>query len=656
MLTEGTNNEARGTHHPVAPSGVPAPPPPFTLSYDEAALAAEEAAIEEVAGVAPHDLEDAALTYPGYAAYPSVEEDALSLFDTPPDAESQPSGPELFAGTAAPEEAPDSFLDEPPAEAFPHADDASEAAAPEEAGASDGGVADADSADAAISAATTPTKRDNRPHPRRAPKQTGGPRSPFALSYKTQTILSFVAIALLTVGACMGMVAFIWGQFFSTYAANNIESLAQQTANRVAAAYERTLELDGDTLTPAVEMADTSDELGVVVANETGAIIYNSAGDDPSQANPSDATRIAVAPIVTNTGEVGSVRVWVYGSSSLMSKVDREFQQETYAALMYAGIISLVIALALGILFARALVHPVNRVTRTAHELSSGNLAARTGMQGTNEIARLGETIDGMAESFERDRKLEKQLTSDVAHELRTPLMAIQATVEAMIDGVYDRDDEHLMQVDAEVQRLSKLVGALLKLSRMEMRSQPMREETVDLTALADDVVVSHEAFIEESGLSIHLDAQPNVKTIGDEDLIKQAITNLVSNAVRYTDEGGSITISVAREGRMAAISVADTGIGLSPEEEKMVFSRFWRADSGRAKESGGLGVGLALVKEIVDRHHGRVSVKGEKGVGSVFTLYFPLYDEEKSLAQARMAVRAMERRQRGGVFTDKRT
>ena len=87
-----------------------------------------------------------------------------------------------------------------------------------------------------------------------------------------------------------------------------------------------------------------------------------------------------------------------------------------------------------------------------------------------------------------------------------------------------------------------------------------------------------------------------------------------------------------------------------------MVFSRFWRADSGRAKESGGLGVGLALVKEIVDRHHGRVSVKGEKGVGSVFTLYFPLYDEEKSLAQARMAVRAMERRQRGGVFTDKRT
>ncbi len=656
MLAEGTNNEARGTHHPVAPSGVPAPSPPFALSYDEAALAAEEAAIEEVAGVAPHDLEDAALTYPGYAAYPSIEEDALSLFDTPPDAENQPSGPEPFAGTPAPEEAPDSFLDESPAEAFPYADDASGAAAPEEAAASGEGAADADSADAAISAATTPTKRDNRPHPRRAPKQTSGPRSPFALSYKTQTILSFVAIALLTVGACMGMVAFIWGQFFSTYAANNIESLAQQTANRVAAAYERTLELDGDTLTPAVEMADTSDELGVVVANETGAIIYNSAGDDPSQANPSDATRIAVAPIVTNTGEVGSVRVWVYGSSSLMSKVDREFQQETYAALMYAGIISLVIALALGILFARALVHPVNRVTRTAHELSSGNLAARTGMQGTNEIARLGETIDGMAESFERDRKLEKQLTSDVAHELRTPLMAIQATVEAMIDGVYDRDDEHLMQVDAEVQRLSKLVGALLKLSRMEMRSQPMREETVDLTALADDVVVSHEAFIEESGLSIHLDAQPNVKTIGDEDLIKQAITNLVSNAVRYTDEGGSITISVAREGRMAAISVADTGIGLSPEEEKMVFSRFWRADSGRAKESGGLGIGLALVKEIVDRHHGRVSVKGEKSVGSVFTLYFPLYDEEKSLAQARMAVRAMERRQRGGVFTDKRT
>lgn len=648
MYAEGSNSNEEGRSQPAEPSV------PFAFSYDEAALQAEDAAIAEVAGVAPSSFDEASdegLMYPGYAAYPDVEEDALSVFDAAHHEEdeegvvSDPTEvqPVVVASEESMADASPALLQEATPEAASKADSTASAPASREEPEQEG---------------STPAdrpKKEDRPHLRRAPKQANTPKTPFALSYKARAIISFVVIALITVGISMGMVALIWGQFFSTYAANNIESLAKQTANRIEVAYEKTLDLGGDTLTPAVELAGSSDELGVVVADMGGNTLYTSASGDSAKDNPSAATQIAIASVYYDGETIGSVRVWVYGSNALMSKVDREFLRDTYLALACAGGISLIIALVIGIIFARALVHPVNQVMKTARELSNGNLSARTGMQGTNELSRLGETIDDMADSFERDRKLEKQLTSDVAHELRTPLMAIQATVEAMIDGVYDRDDEHLMLVDAEVQRLSKLVGALLKLSRMEMRTQPMRKEVVDLTELADDVVVSHEAFIEDSGLTIHLDAQPNVKTIGDSDLIKQAIANLVSNAVRYTDEGGSITISVAREGRMAVIAVKDTGIGLTPEEEKMVFSRFWRADSGRAKESGGLGIGLALVKEIVDRHHGRVSVKGEKGVGSVFTLSFPLYDEEKSIAQARMAVRALERRQRGGFFADKR-
>lgn len=632
---------------PIPPAGVP---------YDEEDLAAEDAAIEEIAGEAPSSfdapfseaavapaseegsifdtpLEDAA---DGYGPFPQDEE-TLTFEESVPANEADPVTPPDLAASVDAADAAEAAT-EPPVASVPPAPPAApaspaspEAPSPKEA-----------------------SRKDGQPHLRRAPKNGNGSKSPFTVSYKARALLAFVAIALFTVAVCMGMVAFIWNQFFTTYAANNIESLAAQTANRMAVQYERTLSLEGDALTPAREAAGSSDELGVMVSDRGGNILYNSAEDADgasSNYNPSAATQIAMATIRHNGQDVGTVRIWVYGSNTLMSKVDREFQKDTYLALICAGLLSLVCALVLGVLFARALVRPVNTVMKTARELSNGNLSARTGMRGTNEISCLGETIDEMAESFERDRKMEQRLMSDVAHELRTPLMAIQATVEAMIDGVYERDNEHLLQVDAEVARLSKLVDALLKLSRMEMRTQPMREEVVNLSELADDVVVAHQAFIEDSGLSIQLDAQPNVKTIGDADLIKQAIANLVSNAVRYTDEGGSITLSVFREGKMAAIAVRDTGIGLTPEEEKMVFSRFWRADSGRAKESGGLGIGLALVKEIMDRHHGRVSVKGEKGVGSVFTLYFPLYDEEKSIAQARMAVRAMERRQRGGVL-----
>lgn len=636
----------------------------LAFTYTEDDLAAEEAAIAEVAGVAPSALdsvEDSVLTYPGNASYPSVEDDAYppsaavddlaALESEVPDclAAAEEASSELEVELSANADAAEAEIDAlatemmvepvvPVPEAVPEAVPGAEPGAP---------VAAAAVAAPAAPAPEKPSKRDEGPHLRRAPKSSEDRKASFTLSYRSRAVVAFAGVTLLTVAVSLLMVALIWGQFFNTYAAANIESLAEQTANRIATAYAKTLSLDGDTLIPAEEMANSSDELGVVVADAHGRAIYSSDSDESGHDNPSAATQIAIAPINHNGEAVGTVRVWVFGSNSLMSKVDREFQRDTYAALLYAGFISFIIALGIGVLFARGLVHPVNRVMKTARELSAGNLAARTGMRGTNELARLGETIDDMAESFERDRKLEKQLTSDVAHELRTPLMAIQATVEAMIDGVYDRDDEHLMLVDAEVQRLSKLVGAMLKLSRMEMRTQPMREEAVNLSELADEVVISHQAFIEESGLQIFLDAQPNVKTIGDADLIKQAIANLVSNAVRYTDEGGSITISVTRKERMAAVAVKDTGIGLSPEDEKMVFSRFWRADSGRAKESGGLGIGLTLVKEIVDQHYGRVGVKGQKGVGSVFTLYFPLYDEEKSIAQARLAVRAMERRQR---------
>lgn len=494
-------------------------------------------------------------------------------------------------------------------------------------------------------------KRSEGPHMRPSRRAAGSEPVSFTLSYRARVILTCVAISFLTVTLSLGMVALIWNQFFSTYAANNIETLAQQTANRIADLYQKTLSLEGDTLIPAREAADSSDELGVMVVSAKGNKLFDSTdGLSPEEAakqGPSAATQIAIAPIEVSGSDVGNVRVWVYGSNALMSKVDRQFQVDTFLALLVAGGIALVFALLFGMVFVKSLVRPLDRITRTARELSEGNLSARTGISGSDELSRLAETMDEMAESFQRDRKLEQQLTSDVAHELRTPLMAIQANVEAMIDGVYEKDEEHLMLVDAEVGRLSKLVDGLLKLSRLEMRTTPMREEPVDLTALAADVVSSHEAFIEDCGISISLGAQQDVKTLGDADMIRQAVTNLVSNAIRYTDEGGSITISVFREGRMAAIAVQDTGIGLSPEEEKMVFSRFWRADSGRAKDSGGLGIGLSLVKEIVDRHHGRVAVKGTKGVGATFTLYFPLYDEERSLAQARVAVKVMEKRQR---------
>ena len=246
-----------------------------------------------------------------------------------------------------------------------------------------------------------------------------------------------------------------------------------------------------------------------------------------------------------------------------------------------------------------------------------------------------------MAEAVERDRKLERRLTTDVAHELRTPLMAIQATVEAMVDGVLPVDEQRLMTVDSEVMRLSRLVDSMLKLSRLENRANPNKEEIVNVGEVVSGIIATHEAYVRESGLTLSYKADPDVYVLGDPDLIRQATANLISNAVRYTDEGGKIKVRVKRGETMASIAVQDTGIGLTPEEARMVFQRFWRADSGRDRESGGLGIGLTVVKQIVDRHDGWVQVEGRKGEGACFTIHIPLYNEREQRRKNEAKARA---------------
>ena len=462
-------------------------------------------------------------------------------------------------------------------------------------------------------------------------------------TYTTRVTLAFAFIAAMTVLVAVGVVSFVWEQHFRTYTADNMQSLANSTAQRIAANYEEKGSLwNSEVVHPAAQASEVSTGVGVKVIDANGGVPFDSSiiVNDETGAllsfEPTDSSRVAMASIVVDDKVVGSVRVWVYGSETFMRQPDQEFRENSYQAMLLASLVAIVLASCIGFLFARNLVSPINRITSTARAVKEGDLTARTNLTGEDEIARLGETFDEMAESIEKDRALERRLTTDVAHELRTPLMAIQATVEAMVDGVYEADEERLVTVNSEVQRLSRLVDALLKLSRLENRSSPLKQELVNVGELIDGIIVTHEMFVADSGLTIDYEAQPDVYVVGDPDMIRQATANLISNAVRYTPEGGSIHVRVRRGDIMASIAVQDTGIGLTREEARMVFSRFWRADAGRNRESGGLGIGLAVVKEIVDRHGGWVQVEGEKDKGACFTIHIPLYDEERAKHQAK--------------------
>ena len=458
------------------------------------------------------------------------------------------------------------------------------------------------------------------------------------LSYAARVTISFSLIAAMTALVAIGVVSVVWEQHFHEYTQENMHVVAETTADRIAQVYEQEGSFTRKTMQPAKDTVAVTHGVGMQVVDADNNMLFDSSmsagGIDgivtPSIAPQQGQSNMAYAPIIVDEQAVGSVRVWVYGSDQLLRSTDQEFRDKSYQAMILAAIVAIVLASVFGYFFARNLVRPIRRMTDTAVAIKEGDLTARTDLQGEDEISQLGQTFDAMADAMERDRKLERRLTTDVAHELRTPLMAIQATVEAMVDGVLPVDEQRLMTVDSEVMRLSRLVDQLLKLSRLENRSNPNKQEIVNVGEVVAGIIATHEAYVREAGLTLKYRADPNVLIMGDPDLIRQATANLISNSVRYTDEGGSITVRVKRGETMASIAVQDTGIGLSPEEARMVFQRFWRADSGRDRESGGLGVGLTVVKEIVERHNGWVQVEGRKGEGACFTMYIPLYVEKE--------------------------
>lgn len=453
----------------------------------------------------------------------------------------------------------------------------------------------------------------------------------FTISFTKRVMLVSIAVSLITIISSVVVLSAVWNQHFQSYTRENVQRVADGTAAAIADGYEQSNgDWYGGALSAATSASSLYDSVYLQVRTIDGTIVYDDRANDVlgSVDVKEDGSNVASAPIMVDGEKVGTVLVRVPGSETLLTKFDEDFRDKSYNAMIFAAVIALIIAMVMGAVFARTIAAPVKKITNAAKALKEGDYSARTGMAGSDEIARLGNMFDLMADSVESNRKLERRLVTDVAHELRTPLMAIQSTVEAMIDGVFKPDAERLETLNSEVQRLSRLVDALLKLSRLESRTKPIEQKKVDLTEMLSSVVQTHQAYIHDAGLNLEFEYDPHVYVFGDADLLRQATANLISNAVRYTPEGGTITIMARKGDLMGQIVVKDTGIGLTPEEAKLVFQRFWRADSGRARATGGLGIGLSVVKEIVEQHNGWVRVEGRPNEGACFTIYIPLYSE----------------------------
>lgn len=300
------------------------------------------------------------------------------------------------------------------------------------------------------------------------------------------------------------------------------------------------------------------------------------------------------------------------------------FLDSLNSILVGVGLFSLLGAAAAGLLLARHISVPIARATQITGRIAQGDYAVRvTAPSRTREVRELTESVNHMAEVLQRQEMLRRQLSTDVAHELRTPLSNVSAHLEMMREGVWEPSPERLDRCYEEIGRISRLVSDLERLHDAERCEESLTLGEVDLYALSQAAARDFEADFAARGLTCEVSGERCVVP-GDERRLRQVLVNLLSNAVKYTGEGGHICIRVEGSAESALLRVEDDGNGIPEEEQALVFERFYRTDRSRSRKTGGVGIGLSIVKAIVQAHGGTVCARSREGGGSCFLVSLP--------------------------------
>ncbi|BCB80935.1 HAMP domain-containing sensor histidine kinase [Phytohabitans flavus] len=282
------------------------------------------------------------------------------------------------------------------------------------------------------------------------------------------------------------------------------------------------------------------------------------------------------------------------------------------------------LALAGTALLSRRVLRPIASLTAAAGRLGRGDLTSRVAVVGSDEVAELGRSFNRMADSLQRGEERQRRLVADVAHELRTPLANLRGYLEALKDGVIEPDPELFASLHEEAVLQQRIVNDLQDLALAEAGTLAYHRTVIDMAEVLETTRAAHHAVAESAGVQLVTATPGPAQVHADPDRLRQVLGNLVTNAIRATSAGGSVTLSSAVDGTAVVVRVADTGTGIAPESLPYVFDRFWRADSARGRRTGGSGLGLSIARQIVTDHGGTITVASQLGVGTTFTITLP--------------------------------
>lgn len=320
------------------------------------------------------------------------------------------------------------------------------------------------------------------------------------------------------------------------------------------------------------------------------------------------------------------------GYEPVYSDFDRHFIQTINRVFWMMGVAVLLLAAGIGTLLANRIHKPIEKAIDATIALANGKRQVTVDQSRTNvvELGQLNDAVTKLAESLTVQEQLRKQLTANVAHELRTPLATLKSHIELMMEGVWQPTEARLSSCYEEIDRLTRLISDLDQLERYDLSIIKLNKATIHARQLISQVTTLMLPKFELKGLKLSTQVE-DFEFQADSDKVIQILVNLLHNALRYT-QSGEVIIMANATAQKAIIKVKDTGIGIPTEAQEHIFERFYRVDPSRTRETGGTGIGLSIVKAIVEAHCGEIAVESQIEKGTTFTIQLPLREGDVSV------------------------
>ena len=310
---------------------------------------------------------------------------------------------------------------------------------------------------------------------------------------------------------------------------------------------------------------------------------------------------------------------------NFISRQDELFRRTINRSILLAILITGIIATLVAVLFARRLSQPIMAMNESAKEMTAGNLEVRVHDLPRDELGELGESLNRLAEKLRQVEGLRQKMTADVAHDLRTPLTTIRGHLEGMIDGVIPSSHENFESLLEEVDHLTVLIKDLQEIAMADRAAHHFQLEAIDLDVFLTELVRKKLPLFKKKELILEYHPAGPVMITADRNALAKIFDNLLANAYKFTPAKKKVTVHLEHSGDWAEAVVADQGIGIAAEDLPFIFERFYRTDRSRNRESGGFGLGLTIVKELVEALEGKVTAASKAGKGSAFTVRLPL-------------------------------